>query len=327
MRWGRIRQQSIDPPALSIGGNMQNRRQFIQTTAAGIAVTGLTLGGTAAAQNSLFSLSLAQWSLNRRLFDGKLDPLDFPGFAKSNFGIDAVEYVNQFFMDKAGDRQWLTELKRRCDGEGVRSVLIMCDREGNLGDPDAAARTQAVENHYKWVEAAQFLGCHSIRVNAASSGTWDEQRALAADGLRRLSTFAADYGLNVIVENHGGLSSNGQWLSSVIRDVGRDNIGTLPDFGNFFISRQPVEEYDRYQGVSELMPFARGVSAKSYGFDDAGNETTIDYRRMMRIVLDAGYRGRVGVEWEGTGVSDVDGIRLTQELLLRIRDEVADDYA
>jgi len=306
---------------------MQNRRQFIQTTAAGFAVTGLAFGGTAAAQNSLFSLSLAQWSLNRRLFDGKLDPLDFPGFAKSNFGIDAVEYVNQFFMDKAEDRQWLTELKRRCDGEGVRSVLIMCDREGNLGDADAAARTQAVENHYKWVEAAQFLGCHSIRVNAASAGSWDEQRALAADGLRRLSTFAADYGLNVIVENHGGLSSNGQWLSSVIRDVGRDNIGTLPDFGNFFISRQPVEEYDRYKGVSELMPFARGVSAKSYGFDDAGNETTIDYRRMMRIVLDAGYRGRVGVEWEGMGVSDVDGIRLTQELLLRIRDELADDYA
>jgi sugar phosphate isomerase/epimerase len=275
----------------------------------------------------LFSISLAQWSLNRRLFAGDLDPLDFPQFAKSNFGIMAVEYVNQFFMDKATDRTWLGELKSRCEGEGVRSVLIMCDREGNLGDPDAAARTLAVENHYKWVEAAAFLSCHSVRVNAGSAGTWDEQRALAADGLRRLSEFARDFDLGVIVENHGGLSSNGQWLSQVISDVGLPNCGTLPDFGNFFITRQPPEEYDRYRGVTELMPFARGVSAKSYGFDSEGNETTIDYRRMLRIVLDAGYRGHIGVEWEGMTPGDVEGVKLTQALLERIRDELADEYA
>jgi sugar phosphate isomerase/epimerase len=235
--------------------------------------------------------------------------------------------IFQFFMDKAEDRQWLTELKMRCDDNGVRSLLIMCDREGNLGDPDNAARTTAVENHYKWVEAARFLGCHSVRVNAGSAGTWEEQRALATDGLRRLSEFGADYGLNVIVENHGGLSSNGKWLTEVISGVGLDNCGTLPDFGNFFITRQPPDEYDRYVGVEELMPFAKGVSAKSYGFDVNGNETTIDYRRILGIVLDAGYRGHVGVEWEGMTPGDIEGIRLTQQLLERIRDEVSDRYA
>jgi L-ribulose-5-phosphate 3-epimerase len=306
---------------------MQNRRQFIQTAAAaGVATGVLPLLAASAADAPLFPISLAQWSLNRRLFSGELDPLDFPLFAKGNFGITAVEYVNQFFMDKAEDRQWLTELKRRCDDEGITSIRIMCDREGNLGDPDDAARTKAVENHYKWVEAAKFLGCQGIRVNAASAGTWDEQREFAIDGLRRLTAFGADHGLNVIVENHGGLSSNGQWLSSVISGVGLPNCGTLPDFGNFFITRDPPDEYDRYQGVAELMPFAKGVSAKSYGFDAAGNETTIDYPRMMRVVLDAGYRDYVGVEWEGQ-TDDVEGIRQTQALLERIRDEVAADYA
>lgn len=299
---------------------MHNRRQFIQRTAgAGIATGVAPLVASCSGGGPLFSISLAQWSLNRRIFSGELDPLDFPAFTKDTFGIAAVEYVNQFFMDKAEDEQWLRDLRIRCTDNDVTSLLIMCDREGNLGDPDDAARTLAVENHYKWVEAAQFLGCHSIRVNAASAGNWVEQSALAADGLRRLSEFAADYGLNVIVENHGGLSSNGEWLAEVIAAVGLENCGTLPDFGNFRIG--PSAEYDRYRGVEDLMPFAKGVSAKSYGFDANGDETTIDFRRMMGIVIDAGYRGYVGVEWEGMTPGDVEGIRLTQALLERVRDE------
>ncbi len=305
-----------------------SRRKFVRsTTAAGVIAGTMPLAGSLMAQPQLFSISLAQWSLNRRIFGGELDALDFPVFTQETFGINAVEYVNQFFMDKAEDRQWLTGLRARCDDHGVRSLLIMCDREGNLGDPDNDARTTAVENHYKWVEAAEFLGCHSIRVNAGSAGSWDEQSALATDGLRRLSEFAADYGLNVIVENHGGLSSNGDWLAEVIAAVGLPNCGTLPDFGNFFITRDPPEEYDRYLGVEQLMPFAKGVSAKSYGFDENGNETTIDFERMLRIVLDAGYRGYVGVEWEGRTPGDVEGIRLTQALLERLRAELADEYA
>src|SRR3990172_8057960 len=196
-------------------------------------------------------------------------------------------------MDKAKDTAYLTDLKKRCDDNGVTSVLIMCDAEGDLGDPNDSKRTTAVENHYKWCEAAKFLGCHSIRVNARSQGSYEEQLERAVDGLRRLSEFGAQHGMNVIVENRGGLSSNGKWLAAVMQEVGLPNCGTLPDFGNFRIS--PDEEYDCYQGVKELMPYAKGVSAKSHAFDAAGNETQIDYPRIMKIVLDAGYHGYVGI--------------------------------
>ena len=306
---------------------MTSRRCFLQgTTTLAAASAVLPALPSAAANAALFQISLAQWSLNRMLFDGELSNLDFPAFARSTFDIGAVEYVNQFWKDKAEDSVYLADLKQRCDDNGVLSVLIMCDGEGLLGNPDAAARTQAVENHYKWVVAAATLGCHSIRVNAQSAGSWDEQVALAADGLGRLGEFAAGHGLNVIVENHGGLSSNGQWLGQVMRRIGRDNCGTLPDFGNFTIA--PDQDYDRYQGVEELMPWARGVSAKSYAFDAEGNETTLDYPRLLRVVLDAGYRGHVGIEWEGqVPARQPEGVRLTKALLERVREELAAEYA
>ena len=245
----------------------------------------------------LFKISLAEWSFHRALKAGKMDNLDFPKVAKQDFDIDCVEYVNVFFMDKAKDQTYLKELKKRCDDLGVKSGLIMCDDEGDLGDPDDAKRTKAVENHYKWVEAAKFLGCHSIRVNARSSGDPKEQHKHAVDGLRRLSEFGAKHDMNVIVENHGGISSNGEWLAGVMKAVGLKNCGTLPDFGNFKIS--PTENYDRYKGVAEMMPYAKGVSAKSHDFDAQGDETEIDYFKMMKIVLDAGYHGYVGIEYEG----------------------------
>jgi sugar phosphate isomerase/epimerase len=212
-------------------------------------------------------------------------------------------------------------LKKRCDDNGVTSGLIMCDAEGDLGDPDEAKRTEAVEKHYKWVEASKFLGCHSIRVNARSTGSYDEQMERAADGLRRLSEFGATHGINVIVENHGGLSSNGAWLVGVMKKVDLPNCGTLPDFGNFQLS--PGEWYDKYQGVGELMPYAKGVSAKSHVFDAAGNEAEIDYRKMMKIVLDAGYHGYVGIEWEGETPGEPEGVRLTKALLERVREELS----
>lgn len=254
------------------GKIMQSRRKFLHNTAVttgAISLAGAMPLALSAQTKPLFDISLAQWSLNKMLFGGELDALDFPVFTRSEFDIGGVEYVNQFFMDKAEDSAWLAQLKNRCDDSGVTSVLIMCDNEGALGDPDAAARTQAIENHYKWVTAGATLGCHSIRVNAQSSGSYGSQLDNAVDGLGRLSEFAAQHGLGVIVENHGGLSSNGKWLSAVIEQVGMDNCGTLPDFGNFRISRE--ESYDIYQGVSELMPFAKGVSAKAYDFDENGN--------------------------------------------------------
>jgi len=272
----------------------------------------------------LFRISLAEWSLHRALFARRLDHLDFARTARRDFGIDAVEYVNQFFKDKAADARYLAEMKKRAADEGVRSVLIMCDGEGDLGDPDPVRRRQAVARHYKWVEAARTLGCHSIRVNAASRGTWEEQRDRAAEGLRSLAEYGDRFGINVIVENHGGLSSNGKWLAQVIRKVRHPRCGTLPDFGNFQISR--TERFDIYQGTAELMPFAKGVSAKSHDFDEAGNEKNMDYRRLMRIVLDAGYRGCVGIEYEGARLPEPEGIRLTKQLLERVRSELTPLY-
>jgi sugar phosphate isomerase/epimerase len=270
----------------------------------------------AAAKPPRFKISLAEWSLHRTLNAGKLDNLDFPRTARRDFGIEAVEYVNSFFKDKAKDAAYLGDLAKRAADEGVTNVLVMCDGLGNLGDPDDKARTKAVENHFPWVEAAKRLGCHSIRVNAKSAGDFAEQQKLAADGLSRLAEFAGQMEMNVVVENHGGLSSNGSWLAGVMKLVGRPNCGTLPDFGNF-------HDYDRYRGVEELMPFAKGVSAKSHEFDAAGNEVRTDYKRMLGLVLAAGYHGWVGIEYEGRELSEPEGIRATKQLLERVRTELA----
>lgn len=306
-----------------------DRRTFLRSAAASGAALGLAVTSnsilTAATEATppLFKISLAEWSFHRALLDNKMDNLDFPLVAKRDYGIDCVEYVNIFFMDKAKDTAYLKELKQRCEDNGVTSGLIMCDREGDLGNPNKAERAKVVENHHKWVEAAKFLGCHSIRVNARSDEKLpaEEQMSLAADGLRQLSEFGAQQGMNVIVENHGGISSNGKWLVGVMKKVDLPNCGTLPDFGNFQIA--PGEEYDRYEGVREMMPYAKGVSAKSHVFDAAGNEAQIDYLKMMKIVLDAGYHGYVGVEWEGDTPSEAEGVRLTQDLLKRIRTELS----
>lgn len=297
------------------------RRDFLKAAAA-LATAGLVGPlATAADKKPLFELSLAEWSLHRTIFGGKLDNLDFAKTAKHDYGINAIEFVNQFFKDKAKNTEYLTELKKRADGEGVKMLLIMCDGEGALGDADEKKRQTAVENHFKWVEAAKFLGCHSIRVNAQSSGSYDEQVDRAADGLRKLSEFGAQHGLNVIVENHGGLSSNGEWLAKVMKKVDHKRCGTLPDFGNFRVSKD--EMYDRYKGVTELMPFAKAVSAKSHDFNEAGDETQTDYLKMMKIVLAAGYHGYVGIEYEGGKLSEPEGIRATKKLLERVHAELS----
>jgi sugar phosphate isomerase/epimerase len=302
-----------------------DRRTFLAGVGAAAASTG-TMGAERVhgkppptpRASPMFTISLAQWSLHRALHAGKLDHLDFPKAARHEFGIDAVEYVNSFFKEKHKPA-YTRELKKRCDAEGVSSVLIMCDGEGHLGDPDEGKRTQAVENHHRWVEVARLLGCHSIRVNAHAEGTYQEQQKLAADGLRALTDFASVYEINVIVENHGGYSSDGAWLAGVMTLVGHPRCGTLPDFGNFNLGGG--KQYDRYKGTEELMPFAKGVSAKSYDFDEKGNETTIDYRRMLKIVLAAGYHGRIGIEYEGGRMSETDGIKATKKLLETIRTE------
>ena len=281
-----------------------------------------------------FEISLAEWSLHRALYSGEIDHLDFPRIAKESFGINAVEYVNSFFFDKAQDSSYLKEMKTRADDLGVSSLLIMCDNEGSLGDPDNLKRQEAVENHYKWHEAAKYLGCHSIRVNAylteslhgletgdySKTGSYKNQIGLAADGLRKLTEYGDKLGINTIVENHGGLSSDGKWLSLVMEAVDHPRCGTLPDFGNFRIEGE--RWYDRYDGMEELMPFAKAVSAKSHDFDSNGTEIHTDFYRMMDIVLESVYEGYVGIEYEGSTMDEMSGIKATKTLLDKIRGHV-----
>ena len=311
--------------ATSESGNYSlNRRNFniqLAKITGGFAFTGLSGSLLSSCDKTEpFKISLAEWSLHRALQSKKIDHLDFISLTKTEFGLDAVEYVNSFFFDKAQDQKYLNEMNTRANDHDVKSLLIMCDNEGNLGDPDKNKRNQAVENHYKWAEAAKFLGCHSIRVNARSEGSWDDQVELAADGLRKLTEFGDSIGINTIVENHGGLSSNGKWLAAVMEKVDHPRVGTLPDFGNFRI--QGDEWYDRYKGMAELMPYAKAVSAKSHEFDANGDETGSDFYRMIDIVLDAGYNGYVGIEYEGSVHSEMEGIRLTNELLIKIQNSI-----
>lgn len=263
-------------------------------------------------QNNV-KLSLAEWSLHRAIQNGKMTNLDFPRIARTQFNIGAVEYVSVLFDGKASaeDPAYLRKLKDECEKYHVISNLIMVDHKGDLGDADLAKRNTAVENHYKWVKAAQFLGCHSIRVNASGEGTPEEVKKAVIDGLSRLCDYASKYNINVIVENHWGNSSNPDWLVEVIKGVNKSNCGLLPDFGNF-------DKADRYQAVALMMPYAKGVSAKSYEFDAQGNETKVDFRKMLGIVDKSGYKSYLGIEYEGERLSEEEGIKATIELIQKI---------
>lgn len=272
---------------------------------------------------SFFDISLAEWSLHKALFDEEITHLQFPDIAKNEFGIDAVEYVNQFFKDRATDKNYLNELNTRCDDLGVKQLLIMVDGEGNLADSNPSTRTKAVENHYKWIEAAGYLGCNAIRVNLFGDGNRQQQKDVSVKSLGQLAEFARDYETNVTVENHGGFTSDASWLIDVIRQVDMENCGTLPDFGNFCIEREGgdrwqgtcIDEYDRYQGVKQMMPYATNVSAKSYDFNKQGKEATIDYHQMLNIIHQSGYNGYIGIEYEGNKLSEFEGITATKKLL------------
>ncbi len=276
-------------------------------------------------------ISLAQWSFHKALMSKEMDNLDFAAKA-SSLGFEGIEYVNQFFKDKAQDTAYLAQMTLKAKAAGVRQLLIMVDGEGYLGDADESKRAEAINNHRKWVDAAAFLGCHSIRVNAHGEGASEEVAKYAVDGLSKLSDYAATKNINVLVENHGGYSSNGTWLAGVMAAVNKTNCGTLPDFGNFCVKRQDdkiwdspcIEEYDRYKGVGELMPYAKAVSAKSYEFGELGFETTIDYLKMLGIVKDAGYSGYIGVEYEGSRMSEEEGVKATKELIEKCLKEIAE---
>lgn len=280
-----------------------------------------------------FRVSLAQWSLHKALFAGDLDNLDFPKKAKQDFDIEAVEYVNQFFSDKATDFTYLGELKKRTDDFGVYNHLIMVDNEGFLANSaDENKRLAAVENHYKWIDAAKYLGCKSVRVNLHGFGKAEDWVKASVDSLGRLTEYGAQNNIHVIVENHGSYSSDASLLTRVIREVDSPWCGILTDFNNFCIKREEqgdlwsspcIMEYDRYKGVEEFMPYAKAVSAKTIAFDENGNEATFDFKRMLTIVRDSGFNGYMSIEWEGENISEDEGITKSKALLLKLQRELS----
>jgi sugar phosphate isomerase/epimerase len=264
-----------------------------------------------------FKISLAEWSLHKALFAKKIDNLDFPKIARQEYGIDGVEFVNQFFKDKAHDSAYLKDLKARASEHGVTCVLIMIDGEGDLSAERDEKRTEAVENHKKWVDAAAALGCHAIRINTGEHyGPTHVEPVAEACGT--LTEYGAKNGISIICENHGGPSSSPDALVALMKAVAKPTFGTLPDFGNF---PQEGDQYtiDIYDAIARMMPYAKGVLAKSYDFDSSGKETRLDYARILKIVTDAGYHGFVGIEYEGSRLAESEGIRATKKLLESLR--------
>ena len=332
------------------------RRNFIQNTAhAGLAFSILGLHACKdkkkegeptesdmtmeeATFEPFFKLSLAQWSINKMIRNDGVDPYTFAEKAKA-WGFPGLEYVSALYypeleaanFSEEAMKNFVDKSNAEAEKHGLKNLLIMIDGQGDLAAVDAKERKASVEQHHKWVDAAAAMGCHSIRVNLNGSTDPEEWAKTSVDGLTQLATYAQDKNINIIVENHGGPSSNGQLLANVMEEVGMDNCGTLPDFGNFCMKREDgsyyeskcLEEYDKYQGVEELMPYAKAVSAKSYSFDEQGNETDIDFVRMLKIVKDAGYTGYIGVEFEGSELSEEEGIMATKELLVNAAKELA----
>lgn len=324
-----------------------NRRTFLQQSAAvtsALMLSSPLLAFPGNKPDELFKISLAEWSVHKLIFGKALEAgwekfgdmlkndfasiekyaslknIEFPAYARS-VGIDAVEYVNTCFFDKAKNKAYLNDLNKACDDVGVKSVLIMCDAEGMVGAPTREGRLQTLENHKKWIDAAAILGCHSIRVNAGSEGTYEEQKKLAADGLHLLCEYGDTANINILVENHGGFSSDGDWLVDVMKMTNHPRVGTLPDFANFKLSSDPEKWYDRYKGVKQLMPYAKAVSAKSFSFDENGNDTETDFAKMIGIVLDAGYHGHIGIEYEGSELPAKEGILATKQLMENVRSQ------
>ena len=273
-------------------------------------------------QEKALQISLAQWSLHRSFEDGTLDSVNFASIAMEKYGIDAVEFVNSLYPDKGGDEAFWNSMKTRSADAGVKNLVMMVDDEGDLGAASENERLQSVENHYKWVHAAKLLGCHTMRVNAFGDADREIYRLAIMDGMSRLADYAAKSDINIVIENHGLFSSDAALIAGIIKEVNRPNFGTFPDFGNWCLSAKwgttqgdCEKVYDRYKGVAELLPYAKAVSAKSYNFNEQGEDTKIDYYKMMKIVKESDYNGYIGIEYEGMEKSEHEGILITKELM------------
>ncbi len=298
------------------------RRIFIRNSIVSATALATTPMFAYAGAEKELQISLAQWSLHRSFNDGTLDPVVFASIAKNKYNINACEYVNGFYHDKAKDEKFWNEMKERSANAGVTNLVMMVDDEGDMGAASENKRLKAVENHYKWVHATKLLGCHTMRVNAFGDSDREIYRMAIMDTMSRLADYAAKMDINIVIENHGLFSSDAALIAGIIKEVNRPNFGALPDFGNWCLSAkwgttqgECDKVYDRYQGVSELLPYAKAVSAKSYNFNEQGEDRKIDYYRMMKIVKESDYEGYIGIEYEGVEKSEHEGILISKELM------------
>ena len=301
------------------------RRFFLKTSTLGVSALASAPLWSVIPPSKKLKISLAQWSLHRAFNKKKLDPVDFASIAKNTYNINAVEYVNGFYSDHSREEKFWMEMRNRASGAGVESLLMMVDDEGDLGTADDETRRMSVENHFKWVNAASILGCHTVRVNAFGETDRSVYRAAIVDGMGQLAEYAAQSNLNIVIENHGLFSSDASLIAGIVKEVNMPNFGTFPDFGNWCLSAKwgttqgdCDREYDRYQGVQELLPYAKAVSAKSYNFNDKGEDTKIDYYRMLKIVKESKYDGYIGIEYEGEILGEHEGILTTKALMEKV---------
>lgn len=298
------------------------RRTFIRNSAVGATALASSPLIAFGAQEKELKISLAQWSLHRSFEDGILNPEDFASIAKEKYKINAVEFVNGLYPEKGKDESFWIKMKTRSSDAGVQNLVMMVDDEGDLGAASEKTRLKSVENHYKWVNATKLLGCHTMRVNAFGDSDREIYRMAIVDGMSRLADYATELGINIVIENHGLFSSDAALIAEIIKEVNLPNFGSFPDFGNWCLSAKwgttqgdCDKMYDRYQGVAELLPYAKAVSAKSYNFNEQGEDTKIDYYRMMKIVKESEYKGHVGIEYEGMEKSEHEGILITKKLM------------
>ena len=304
------------------------RRTFIRNSVIGATALATSPLIAHSPQDKALQISLAQWSLHRSFGKGSLDPVDFASIAMEKYGIDAIEFVNGLYPEKGSDESFWNNMKARSADAGVKNLVLMVDDEGDLGAASEKKRLKSVENHYKWVHAAKLLGCPTMRVNAFGDSDREIYRMAIMDGMSRLADYAAELGINIVIENHGLFSSDAALIAGIIKEVNRPNFGAFPDFGNWCLSAKwgttqgdCEKVYDRYKGVAELLPFAKAVSAKSYNFNEQGEDTKIDYYRMMKIVKESDYKGYIGIEYEGMLKSEHEGILITKKLMKKAWDK------
>lgn len=283
-----------------------SRRDFLARSAFATAALASVDHALQAAQPWL-KISLQQYSFKAMLDKGDLTTPEYPAFAVEKCGIKALEYFNGFFMERAGDEAFFADLRKRCDDLGVKNQLMLCKNARALDDADSAIRTAAAKDYLPWLEASKALGMHSIRVDVRSPGDAAEVMKQAVDGLNQVCDIAAPLDVDIIVENHGNHSSNGKWVSDLMKAVDRDNCGTLPDFGNF-------KDYDKYQGVEDMLPWARAICAKVHEIDENGTAKDTDFERMLKIIKDGGFTGYIGIEFEGKERS-LEGVLGTKKLI------------